>query len=203
MKDGRAPKLVPALLAREMMERELKEKEAARAKKRASLSGKGKKPKSLEDKPAAAPAPAAAKQKIPDGVDARKERPLPNDELAPLVCQWLNYHALSATPGPKAPLKAIPEDCYENNGKVPLDAIEALCGKKLPGRLQRTISNDRELANQLLEQYKALLLFLIERGCLLNQVRPEQLLERHHYILIRDQQAGAAPTRSIKEARHA
>ena len=34
-------------------------------------------------------------------------------------------------------------------------------------------------------------------------MRPEQLLERHHYILIRDQQAGAAPTRSIKEARHA
>ena len=203
LKDGAAPKLVPALLAKQLMEAEMKEKEAERTKKRASRGGKGKKPKkALEDAAAAAPAPAPAKQKIPDGVDAKKERPQSNEEIAPLVCQWLNYHALNGKPGPHAPLKAIPEDCYAHNGKVALDAIEALCGKQLPGRLQRTISNERELANQLLAQYEALLLFLIERGCLLNQVRPEQLLERNHYILIRDQQA-PSPTRAVKEARHA
>ncbi|KAH8082149.1 hypothetical protein JL720_8676 [Aureococcus anophagefferens] len=158
-REGVAPKLVEAALARQLMEEELKEKEQQRlARRRASSNS---------------------------STTKKKEADAPR------------------TGGADAPLKSIPEDCVASHGRVAIDAIEALAGRKVPGRLQRVVSNDKELMAQLVAQYQALLLFMVERGALLNAVRPEQLLSKHHYIKFREQQADFVSTRAARDARHA
>ncbi|KAH8069936.1 hypothetical protein JL721_5473 [Aureococcus anophagefferens] len=159
------------------------------------------------DEASAAPAAAAAAKGDGEpklaGVDPKRERPLPAEDIAPLLVLFLNYHALNGRKGADAPLKSIPEDCVASHGRVAIDAIEALAGRKVPGRLQRVVSNDKELMAQLVAQYQALLLFMVERGALLNAVRPEQLLSKHHYIKFREQQADFVSTRAARDARHA
>ncbi|KAH8082945.1 hypothetical protein JL720_8454 [Aureococcus anophagefferens] len=112
------------------------------------------------------------------GVDPKRERPLPAEDIAPLLVLFLNYHALNGRKGADAPLKSIPEDCVASHGRVAIDAIEALAGRKVPGRLQRVVSNDKELMAQL-------------------------LLSKHHYIKFREQQADFVSTRAARDARHA
>ena len=210
-REGVAPKLVEAALARQLMEEELKEKEQQRALRRRGSSNssttKKKEADAPRDEASAAPAAAAAAKGDGEpklaGVDPKRERPLPAEDIAPLLVLFLNYHALNGRKGADAPLKSIPEDCVASHGRVAIDAIEALAGRKVPGRLQRVVSNDKELMAQLVAQYQALLLFMVERGALLNAVRPEQLLSKHHYIKFREQQADFVSTRAARDARHA
>lgn len=202
VRDGQAPRLVEAALARQLMEDEMREKEQQRmARRRGSSAALSKADKKAESAPPT-PAPKDEAPKL-SGVDPKRDRPLPSEDIAPLLVLWLNYHALNGHKGVDAPLKCIPDDCVSTHGRVAIDAIEALAGRKVPGRLQRVVSNDKELVQHLMSQYAALLLFLVERGALLNTVRPEQLLSKHHYVKMREQQADFVSTRAARDARHA
>ena len=85
-----------------------------------------------------------------------------------------------------SPLSHVPHDFVDTHGKLAYTALDAMSGRKVPGRLKKFPSNKTELTNALLAQYAAMLLFLKERGALLNTVRPDQLLAREQYVRARE-----------------
>jgi len=62
------------------------------------------------------------------------------------------------------PLTSFPGDFVETNGKAGLDAIEFMCGKKIPGKIKKLTSVKKDQLNQLLGQYKELLTFMKTNG---------------------------------------
>lgn len=64
------------------------------------------------------------------------------------------------------------------HGKPAIEAIETMSGKKVPGQTWRKIAPGKggraeDRIPLLLDQYRHMLRFLTEKGCLLNSVRPE------------------------------
>ncbi|KAJ8600753.1 hypothetical protein CTAYLR_003950 [Chrysophaeum taylorii] len=221
-REGTPPRLVDAALARQLIDNELREKEAQRAARRRSRVGTNQQTSqgALSEDDKKPPADEAArgsqtnnkgnnKDEVEMGVDPNKPRPLAGDDVAPLLVLWLNYHALNSQKGAEHPMLKIPEDIIETHGRPAVDAIEALAGRKIPNRMvlkqhgnnNDSNSSDKELVTQLMAQYEALLLFLKERGALLNHVRAEQLLGRSHYVKVRERQAEHIHSKAARETR--
>ncbi|RHY34023.1 hypothetical protein DYB32_001211 [Aphanomyces invadans] len=97
------------------------------------------------------------------------------DELA-LLMKWLNMNIL------KTPMTAFPHDLVQNAGRPVYEMLEAVCGKAVPGRVKQLSTNKREQGTQMVAQYVELLRFLKSYGALLNDVRPEQLLDIEQYV---------------------
>ncbi|KAF0687983.1 Aste57867_20364 [Aphanomyces stellatus] len=97
------------------------------------------------------------------------------EELMPLM-KWLNMNIL------KTPMTAFPNDLVNSAGRPVYEMLEIVCGKTVPGRIKQLATNKREQSTQLMGQYVELLRFLKSYGALLNDVRPEQLLDQEQYI---------------------
>lgn len=81
-------------------------------------------------------------------------------------------------------LQEFPASIIEAHGRPALEAIETMCGKRVPGQTWRKLAPavgsggagggaaDIRVA-ALMDQYRQMLRFLGEKGCLLNSVRPE------------------------------
>lgn len=72
----------------------------------------------------------------------------------------------------------FPASIIEANGRHAFEAIETMSGKKVPGQVWRKISTAVDMRmddriGMLVEQYRQMLRFLGEKGCLLNFIRPE------------------------------
>lgn len=218
--EGAPPKIVNSSLARQLIEKDLLQKEAQRATRKRSQTGSRVQKQSSQanqSQPSAVASvdtPRASqdvdlvsmgKGETEIGIDLRKPRPTPGAAVAPLLVLWLNYHALNSQKGMDQPMRIIPDDIVATHGRPAIDAIEALSGRKVPNRVsqKQTLCDDKDLLAQLMLQYEALLLFLKERGALLNTVRPEQLLSRQHYVKFREKQADPTHSKSRREVRRA
>ncbi|RHZ21992.1 hypothetical protein DYB26_003352 [Aphanomyces astaci] len=97
------------------------------------------------------------------------------DELV-LLMKWLNMNIL------KTPMTAFPNDLVQTGGRPVYEMLEIVCGKSVPGRVKQLSANKREQGTQMVGQYVELLRFLKSYGALLNDVRPEQLLDNEQYV---------------------
>ena len=91
---------------------------------------------------------------------------------------WLNCTAM------KSPIEHIPRDFVNSNGKILMELIETLTGRNVPGKVTKLSPNKREQPQQLFKQYEECLAHLKGHGALLNHIRPEALLSKHHYVHI-------------------
>eukprot|EP00903_Cladosiphon_okamuranus_P009303 g8875.t1 len=132
-----------------------------------------------------------------DGVDAGidlSEEPYragADESGARVLCAWLNANVATTF------IEEFPRSICEAHGRPALEAIETMSGKRVPGQVWRKLgpgpgggkgsgggsglgrADDRVAA--LMEQYRQMLRYLGEKGCLLNSVRPEELLDRVDY----------------------
>ena len=126
------------------------------------------------------------------GIDTEKEGfRLSEDDVTSLKL-WLNANVMVA------PIVSFPGDFLDTNGKTGIDAIEMMCGKKIPGKfggVKKLSANKTEHWGQLQGQYKELMLFMKQHGGLLAGVRPEDLLQRSHYLAAKEDEAASGPTR--------
>ncbi|CAM9172605.1 unnamed protein product [Choristocarpus tenellus] len=100
-----------------------------------------------------------------------------NEEDARVLAAWLTANVVTT------PIKEFPQSLIERHGAPAFEAIETMCGRRVPGQTWRRVKQRAEdRVEQLIVQYRQLLRFLTERGCLLNKVRPEALLDRLDYI---------------------
>jgi hypothetical protein len=102
-----------------------------------------------------------------------------------LLAEWLSANAVSSQR-----IDHFPGTILESYGKLAVEAIECMSGKKLPGTCQNWLKISKlkpaaERAALLYEQYSAVLNWLRERGCLLAGVRAEALLDKHDCVRIR------------------
>lgn len=79
----------------------------------------------------------------------------------------------------------FPRSICEAHGRPALEAIETMSGKRVPGQVWRKLASSHgggggggvgradERVSALMDQYRQMLRFLGEKGCLLNSVRPE------------------------------
>ncbi|OQR96965.1 hypothetical protein ACHHYP_12938 [Achlya hypogyna] len=100
---------------------------------------------------------------------------LRHEELVLLV-KWLNMNIL------KTPIVSFPQDIVQAAGRPIYEMLEVVCGKSVPGRVKAIASQKREQMTQLVGQYTELLRFLKSYGALLNDLRPEQLLDQDMYV---------------------
>lgn len=75
-------------------------------------------------------------------------------------------------------LQEFPGSVLETHGQPVLEAIETMSGRKVPGQAWRKIhpsggGRAEDRVALLMEQYRQMLRFLGEKGCLLHSVRPE------------------------------
>jgi len=123
------------------------------------------------------------------GIDVDKEEYKMTEEDVNALKFWLNANVMVA------PLVNFPGDFLDTNGKIGIEAIELMCGKKIPGKVKKLSTNKNEHWGQLQGQYKELMLFMKTHGGLLAGVRPEDLLQRNHYMLAKEDDALNGPTR--------
>ena len=192
VRDGRPVQLLDKNRVRQLETLEIREKERQRQQRRKSKGGKTDKEggdgDDDGDKPPPQSAAAARRQAqlesdtpVDDvGVDPRKEPPRVDEEFVAFLVLWLNANVMPT------PLTSVPGELVSSNGKLAYVALEAMSGRKVPGRAKKLPNSKNELVQALLAQYAQLLLFLKERGALLNTVRPEQLLNRDQYIRARE-----------------
>ena len=84
----------------------------------------------------------------------------------------------------RRPITSFPSDITASNGVPVLDAITALSGVPVAGRIIGRLPPDkprRERVTALLSQYVSLLSWLRQRGAFLSDVRPQYLLDRDDY----------------------
>ena len=100
-----------------------------------------------------------------------------DERLPGVLTAWLNANVMTA------PLEDdFPLDFIASNGKLALDALDTMCGKKVPGRVKKFLGPASEHWRELSAQYAAVLLFLKEKGALLNTVLPKDLLGPEDYV---------------------
>lgn len=90
----------------------------------------------------------------------------------------MTLRVLRPSPPHKTTLQHFPTSVLEMNGRPALEAIETMSGRKVPGQSWGKISpagggRGEDRVPLLMEQYRHMLRFLVEKGCLLNSVRPE------------------------------
>ena len=88
----------------------------------------------------------------------------------------------------------FPKSIVEAHGRPALEAIESMSGKRVPGQVWQKISplmtaagdsGDGDVTRPesrvtlLMDQYKKMLRFLGEKGCLVNSIRPEVITWFH------------------------
>ncbi|OQS03556.1 hypothetical protein THRCLA_04122 [Thraustotheca clavata] len=93
-----------------------------------------------------------------------------------LLMKWLNMNIL------KTPMTSFPHDIVSSNGRPIYEMLDIVCGKGVPGRLKAVSGQRKEQLTQLIGQYTELLRFLKSYGALLNDIRPEQLLDQDMYV---------------------
>ena len=103
------------------------------------------------------PDPLKMRLASPRLASAQSPYALTPDEVESLKF-WLNSNVMLN------PLTSFPGDFVETNGKAGLDAIEFMCGKKIPGKIKKLTSVKKDQLNQLLGQYKELLTFMKTNG---------------------------------------
>lgn len=123
------------------------------------------------------------------GIDVEQEDYKMADNDIEVVKKWLNANVMVA------PIVNFPGDFLDTNGKAGIDAIEAMCGKKVPGKVKKLTSVKADQWSQLYGQYRDLLLFMKQHGGLLAGVRPENLLQRNFFIAAREDEATNGPVR--------
>lgn len=123
------------------------------------------------------------------GIDVEQEAYSMSDHDIEVTKKWLNSNVMVA------PIVNFPGDFLDTNGKVGIDAIEAMCGKKVPGKVKKLTTVKADQWSQLYGQYRELLLFMKQHGGLLAGVRPENLLQRNHFIAAREDEAMNGPVR--------
>ncbi|KDO33411.1 hypothetical protein SPRG_02218 [Saprolegnia parasitica CBS 223.65] len=93
-----------------------------------------------------------------------------------LLVKWLNMNIL------KTPIVSFPQDIVAAAGRPIYEMLDVVCGKSVPGRLKSVSGLKKEQMQQLMGQYTELLRFLKSYGALLNDLRPEQLLDMDMYL---------------------
>ncbi|CAM9334154.1 unnamed protein product [Discosporangium mesarthrocarpum] len=100
-----------------------------------------------------------------------------DEEDARVLAAWLTATVVTN------PVKEFPRSIIEAHGAPAFEAIEIMSGRRVPGQAwQRVKHRAEDRVVQLIGQYRQMLRFLKEKGCLLNSVRPEALLDRSDYI---------------------
>mmetsp|Transcript_8375 Transcript_8375/g.10006 ORF Transcript_8375/g.10006 Transcript_8375/m.10006 type:complete len:2211 (+) Transcript_8375:271-6903(+) len=112
--------------------------------------------------------------------------------MSPNVCdprlpdflkEWLNANVMF-----EPMTSAFPLDFIESNGKLAFDAIDIMSSTKAPGR-NKIFSSDINIKwKELQQQYSTLLLFLKEKGALLNHIQPFDLLSQDDYLKAKEEQ---------------
>jgi hypothetical protein len=123
------------------------------------------------------------------GIDVEAEAYKMGDDDIDVLKGWLNANVMVA------PIKNFPGDFLDTNGKAGIDAIEMMCGKKVPGKVKKLTSVKADQWTQLNNQYKELLLFMKQNGGLLAGVRSENLLQRNQFVAAREDEAMNGPVR--------
>jgi hypothetical protein len=163
-----------------------------------SKKGKGKEKEDPKDdkKKKKGPAPLTMAQLLNQteadgaaGIDVEQEEYLLTEDDVYALKFWLNANVMVA------PIVNFPGDFLDTNGKTGIDAIEMMCGKKVPGKVKKLSTNKNEHWSQLQTQYKELMLFMKQHGGLLAGVRPENLLQRNHFMAAKEFEAMNGPTR--------
>ena len=113
---------------------------------------------------------------------------LPSEEVDSLKF-WLNCNVMLN------PIANFPGDFLDTDGKAGIDAIEFMCGKKIPGKIRKLTSVKGDQLGQLLGQYKELLVFMKSHGALLPGVKAENFLQRSQFVAAREAEAISGPTR--------
>lgn len=90
---------------------------------------------------------------------------------------------LNSTVAP-TPLQGVPDELAATHGRSVLDLLEAMSGKKLPGRASKLSNRKRQFLLQLLTQYDEMLSFMKAHGALLHHVRPEAFLRMDDYVRV-------------------
>lgn len=143
-------------------------------------------------KPAKEPTLAEELANVPDeSVDHLAAANLLDPRLPAFLQEWLNVNVM-ATPL----TNEFPSDFIQSNGRLALDALDIMAAKKVPGRVKRVSPNPAEATKELLAQYAAMLLFLKEKGALLNGVQPRDLLHVDDYMRARETEAEVAQVMS-------
>ncbi|GFR48568.1 hypothetical protein Agub_g10470, partial [Astrephomene gubernaculifera] len=96
----------------------------------------------------------------------------------------------------RGPFDDLGAQMMSSRGKLLVEIVELLSGKAVPGKIFKISNNRKEAVRQLLQQYDAVLVFLKSHGCLLNQVKPEMLLEYDDFCRVMNERSSAAPDHS-------
>lgn len=110
-------------------------------------------------------------------------------------------------------LQEFPRSICEAHGRPALEAIETMSGKRVPGQVWRKLGPSPgggkssgggsgmgkadERVSALMEQYRQMLRFLGEKGCLLNTVRPEVRLLHLAFPALLDQTTQYTPSWTV------
>lgn len=126
-------------------------------------------------------------------VDPTKPADAIDPRLPEFLKVWLSVNVMAS------PLdQPFPNDFIASNGRRAYEAVETMAGAKVPG-LIRVRGSSPNLWRELCGQYDALLLFLKERGALLNHVPSRDLLGPDLYLKAREHEAEQeAAARGVK-----
>lgn len=91
---------------------------------------------------------------------------------------WLNSAAALN------PLSGIPTDFLSSRGRVFIELIEHLTGKKVQEKVEKFSSNKATAATQLMQQYEGILQRLKSNGAQVNAIKPEMLMDKTSFTYI-------------------
>lgn len=106
-----------------------------------------------------------------------------------LILPWLNSELFTV------PVEQFPADLAHAYGKPLWDAVEALAGNAISGRVvgRALPAENKARLELLLKHNTACLAFLRSRGCLVHQVTPQQLLQQDDYVQVQIAAPGTYP----------
>ena len=87
------------------------------------------------------------------------------------LMRWINVT------DPRAALTALVPNMLQSRGTKLIDLIEFVSGKKCPGKVAKLSANKKDQVGQMLGQYEEVIAHMKLSGALLNDVKPELLLD--------------------------